>query len=204
MRVALAHGLLWASPVVIRLFMIVSAWWLALGAAPAVVDLHGESSVAGKALPGAVVWLEVSGIRRGPAAPAVLDQRNLTFEPHVLAVQVGTRVKFPNHDRVFHNVFSHHDGKIFDLGLYPVGAVKEVPFDRPGLSRVFCNIHPQMAAYVMVLETPFFAVSDRDGKFVIRGVPPGTYVYRAWRPGGAILSNSVSVHSDTRLNIEWP
>jgi len=76
-------------------------------------------------------------------------------------VQGGTKIEFPNNDRVFHNVFSFRDGKRFDLGLYPVGAVKTIPFDRPGLSRVFCNIHPGMAAYIMVVDTPVFAVSDR-------------------------------------------
>ncbi len=101
--------------------------------------------------------------RRGTPREVVLDQRNLSFTPHVLAVQVGTTVKFPNDDRVFHNVFSFHDGHKFDLGLYPVGAVKQVPFDRPGLSRIFCNIHPKMAAYVMVVDTPYFAVSDQAG-----------------------------------------
>ena len=100
-------------------------------------------------------------------------------------------MEFPNDDRVFHNVFSFHDGKRFDLGLYPVGAVKHVPFDQPGLSRIFCNIHPQMAAYVMVVDTPYFAVSDRDGPFRDSGVPAGSYTYHAWRPGGQILNGSV-------------
>ena len=80
--------------------------------------------------------------RQDPSPEVVLDQRNLSFSPRVLAVRVGTTVSFPNHDRVFHDVFSFRDGKRFELGLYPVGAIKHVPFDRPGLSRVFCNIHP--------------------------------------------------------------
>jgi hypothetical protein len=127
----------------------------------------------------------------------------MQFYPHVLAVQVGTIVKFPNDDRVFHNVFSFHDGKKFNLGLYPVGAVQRVPFDLPGLSRVFCNIHPQMAAYVMVVDTPYFAVSDDAGRFEIRGLPIDTYVYHAWRPGASILTDSVVVEPGVTLDIRW-
>jgi len=189
---------------VVRVLTVALTWLLAMSGAPPLIDLHGMSAVAGKAVPDAVVWLETPGAPRPRPESAVLDQRNLTFSPRVVAVQVGARVKFPNRDRVFHNVFSHHEGKIFDLGLYPVGAVKEVPFEKPGLSRVFCNIHPQMAAYVMVVDTPYFAVSDQAGQFVIRGVPAGTYTYRAWRPGGAIIVNSVVVGADTRLNVHWP
>jgi hypothetical protein len=122
----------------------------------------------------------------------------------VLAVQVGTVVKFPNDDVVFHNVFSFHDGKKFNLGMYPVGAVKNVLFDSPGLSRVFCNIHPQMSAYVMAVETPFFAVSDAKGDFVIHDLPRGTYVYHAWRAGGDILTGHVDAGSSDRLVVAWP
>ena len=205
MSPAVVHGLLPArTAVAVRVLLLASTWLLAIGGSPALVDLYGTSSVSGKAAPEAVVWLEAPALKRARTEPVVLDQRNLNFSPRVLVVQMGTRVQFPNHDRVFHNVFSHHDGKIFDLGLYPVGAVKEVPFDSPGLSRVFCNIHPQMAAYVMVLDTPHFALSDQSGQFVIRAVPAGTYVYHAWRPGGAILSDTVVVGPDTRLSVRWP
>jgi plastocyanin len=169
-----------------------------------VVDLRGVTTLAGRPLADAVVWVEAPGVPGPPAPPAVLDQRNLSFSPHVLAVRVGTIVKLPNDDLVFHNVFSFHDGKKFDLGLYPVGSVKEVHFDRPGLSRVFCNIHSQMSAYVMAVDTPFFAVSDRQGQFVIHGLPPGTYTYHAWRPGGGILDARVTVAGADRLLVEWP
>jgi plastocyanin len=129
-----------------------------------------------------VVWLEGVAATPPPAEdPAVLDQRNLQFVPHVLAVPAGTRVRMPNSDRVFHNVFSFHDGKRFDLGLYPVGTTRAVTFDRPGLSRIFCNIHPNMAAYVLAVDSAYVAVTDRHGRFAIAGVPPGT-TWRAWRP----------------------
>jgi plastocyanin len=168
-------------------------------------DLAGTTSAAGKVVGDAVIWLDAPNApRAAPAPPAVLEQRQLQFFPHVLAVQVGTKVKFPNNDRVFHNVFSYHDGKPFDLGLYPVGTVRDVPFSQPGLSRIFCNIHPQMAAYVMVVDTPYFGVSDEGGRFAIHGVPQGTYPYHAWRPGGSMLNATVDVRAGALLEVRWP
>jgi plastocyanin len=188
----------------IRLVSVALSTVLALAGAPASIDLSGVSVGAGdKPVAEAIVWLEASGARR-TRQKIVLDQRNLSFAPRVLAVQAGTPVTFPNSDRVFHNVFSTHESNKFNLGVYPVGAVKTVPFDRPGLSRIFCSIHPQMAAYVMVLESPYFAVSDAQGAFVIRDIPPGTYRYRAWRAGGATLSDTIAVDAGTRFRVEWP
>jgi plastocyanin len=175
---------------------------VAFGALPEPVDVQGVTRIGGRPLAEAVVWLDAPGAPRRPAQ-TTLDQRNLTFSPRVLAVQTGTRVVFPNHDRVFHNVFSHHDGKVFDLGTYPVGAEKEIPFDKPGLSRIFCNIHPQMAAYVMVVDTPYFAVSGEHSNFVIKDVPPGTYEYHAWRPGGSILTETIVVAPRVFLEVAW-
>jgi hypothetical protein len=125
------------------------------------------------------------------------------FVPHVLVVRVGTAVEFPNNDKVFHNVFSFRDGKKFDLGMYPKGMSKRLVFDKPGLARLFCNIHPNMAAYVMAVDTPYFAVSDEQGSFTIAGVPAGTYTYHAWRPGGQPLTGSVNVDGTRPLEIRW-
>jgi plastocyanin len=172
---------------------------------PPVADLSGTVSLAGKSVADAVVWLDAPNAPKPTnQPPAVLDQRNLQFSPRVLAVQVGTKVTFPNDDRVFHNVFSQHDGEKFDLGLYPVGVVKKIPFNKAGLSRVFCNIHPQMAAYVVVLDTPYFAVSNESGQFMISGIPVGTYTYHAWRPGGTIVSALVDVRPGVQLEVRWP
>ncbi len=169
-------------------------------------DLPGTVRAGGKLVPEAVVWLDVPPpVPYVPRPKAVLDQRDLSFQPHVLAVQVGTTVEFPNHDRVFHDVFSFHDGKQFDLGLYPVGTVRPVLFDQVGLSRIFCNIHPGMSAYVMVVNTPYFAVSDSHGHFAIPGVAPGSYPYHAWRAGEAKeLEGSVDVAAGTTLDLQWP
>ena len=180
----------------------VAAAVVAAGAAGA-ADLHGTARTGGHGVANAVVWLDAP--KAPPLVPArrvVLDQRNLQFSPHVLAVRVGTAVEFPNNDRVFHNVFSFRDGKVFNLGMYPVGAVKRVTFDRPGLSRIFCNIHPGMAAYVMAVASPYFAVSDETGAFTINTVETGTYTYHAWRAGGADLTGTWTAGTD--LAVEWP
>jgi plastocyanin len=167
-------------------------------------DLHGTARSARGPLADAVIWLDAPGLPPdNPRPRVVLDQRNLMFSPHVLVVRVGTTVEFPNHDRVFHNVFSFRDGKIFDLGLYPVGATQHVVFDHAGLSRLFCNIHPNMAAYIMVVDSPYFAVSDPSGAFSIASVAPGSYAYHAWRPGETELSGSWS-SSLPPLAVEWP
>src|SRR5881628_3127928 len=142
------------------------------------LDLHGTARAGDRPQPNAVLWLEASNAPPSREAKRpVLDQRNLSFSPHVLAVRVGASVDFPNNDRVFHNVFSFRDGKRFDLGLYPVGALRHVVFDQPGLSRIFCNIHPHMAAYVMAVDSPYFARADESGAFTIAAVPAGTYTY---------------------------
>ena len=170
-----------------------------------VVNLHGTARSGDRPEPRAVVWLDAPD-KAAPAAAVKprLDQRNLDFSPRILAVRVGTVVDFPNNDRVFHNVFSFHDGKRFDLGLYPVGTVKQVKFDNPGLSRIFCNIHSNMAAYVMVVDTPHYSVSDADGRFTIEGVAPGSYTYHAWRPGGPELTGSAVVEAAHSLDLRWP
>jgi plastocyanin len=167
-------------------------------------DLHGTARAGGHALTNAVVWLEAPNLPGGTAAgKVVLDQRNLSFSPHVLAVRVGTTVDFPNNDRVFHNVFSFRDGKRFDLGMYPVGALRHVTFDKPGLSRIFCNIHPNMAAYVVAVDTPYFAVSDESGGFIIRSVIPRSYTYHAWRAGATELTGTWSPAGDATLTVDW-
>jgi plastocyanin len=177
-----------------------------LGAAAAPVsgaDLSGSVQVTGRPAQHAVVWLAAPGAPASPPKKVVLDQRNLAFVPHVLVVRVGTTVDFPNNDKVFHNVFSFRDGKKFDLGMYPKGTSKPIKFDQPGLARLFCNIHPNMAAYVLAVDTPYFAVSNEDGTFTIPGVPPGTYTYHAWRPGGQPLTGSIAVDGSKPLDIRW-
>jgi len=132
-----------------------------------------------------VVWLmplaaRPAAIRQEPQKDLRLVQRHKTFVPHLLVVQAGSVVQFPNDDPFFHNVFSLFEGKRFDLGLYEAGSSRAVHFDRPGICYLFCNIHPEMSAVVVVLTTPYYAVSDRAGQIAISDVPPGAYELQVW------------------------
>jgi plastocyanin len=102
-------------------------------------------------------------------------QKDKTFSPHVLAVAAGSVVEFPNADPIFHNAFSSYSGQIFDIGLYPPGTTRSVRFAREGVVRVFCNIHASMSAVIVVVGSPYFAITKRDGTFEIANVPPGDY-----------------------------
>jgi plastocyanin len=127
---------------------------------------------------GVVVWLEpVSGAAVVPVRTrhAEMIQKDKTFSPHVLAVTVGTKVDFPNNDPIFHNAFSNYNGQIFDIGLYAPGTSRSIAFKTEGVVRVFCNIHPAMSAVIVVLRSPYFAVSNKNGAVQIADVPPGSY-----------------------------
>ena len=182
--------------------------WTALSlraSEPQVSDLHATARVGGGPASNVVVWLDAPDASAIPSrGRVVLDQRNLTFSPHVLAVRVGSTVDFPNNDRVLHNVFSFRDGKRFDLGMYPVGVLRRVTFNQVGLSRIFCNIHPNMAAYVMTVDSPYFAVSNDDGRLTIASIAQGVYRYHAWRAGAADLTGMWSSADAQPLSLSWP
>jgi plastocyanin len=124
---------------------------------------------------------------------AKLDQRNEAFVPHVLAVVAGTTVDFPNNDRTYHNVFSLSPTKPFDLGRYAVGRSKAVKFDRPGIVRVFCDIHSHMSAFILVFAHRHFAVTDDEGRYRLDNVPPGTYTVIAWNESAPSDSRRVTL-----------
>jgi plastocyanin len=132
---------------------------------------------------GVAVWLEpldgtvVPAIRPGKAT---MVQQKKEFRPHVLAIPVGTVVDFPNFDPIFHNAFSNASGQQFDVGLYPPGTSRQVAFRRPGIVRVFCNIHQSMSAVIVVQPTPYLAVSDEKGTFAFSSVAPGRYAVHAF------------------------
>jgi len=136
----------------------------------------------------AVVWLtplqeaaRPLEVQNQPAAGRFrLLQKNKRFTPHVLVVPVGAMVEFPNDDPFFHNVFSMFDGKRFDLGLYEAGSTRTVTFNKPGVSYIFCNIHPEMSAVVIATSTPYYGVSNAAGEVAISGVPVGRYQLNVW------------------------
>ncbi|HEY6767922.1 MAG TPA: carboxypeptidase regulatory-like domain-containing protein [Candidatus Sulfotelmatobacter sp.] len=139
----------------------------------------------------AVVWLTPLGSARfnppqqKPSEIPQLVQKNKAFHPSLLVIPVGGKVEFPNHDPFFHNVFSLFDGKRFDLGLYESGTTRFVQFDKPGVSYIFCNIHAQMSAVIVAVNTPYYGISDAHGQIQIAGVPPGRYELQVFHPSVA-------------------
>ncbi|MEE9168558.1 MAG: plastocyanin/azurin family copper-binding protein [bacterium] len=116
-----------------------------------------------------------------PKEHVVVDQKNLTFVPHVLPVLVGTTVDFLNSDEVLHNVFVPDKcADKFNLGTWPQGQTKSYTFKKPCVATLLCNVHPEMEAYVVAVETPYFAVADKDGGYTIKDVPPGKYTLQIW------------------------
>jgi len=126
-----------------------------------------------------VVSLQAAGVTvTPPAKPVELDQKTMQFLPHVLPVVVGTTVQFLNSDPVAHNVFSP-EGK-YNLGTWPQGQTKDHTFTKAGVYTQLCRVHPEMEGYVVVLDTPYFAVTDKTGAFAIKDVPAGTYTLTVW------------------------
>jgi plastocyanin len=132
-----------------------------------------------------------------------LQQRNKRFEPSLLVVPVGSVVDFPNYDPWFHNVFSLYRGKRFDLGLYQAGAKKSVSFDRIGPSYLFCNIHSEMTGVVLVVDSDFFGVTEKNGHYSIPGVAPGRYALHVWYENATpeflqALQRQVTIQNDNQ------
>lgn len=150
-------------------------------AADATGTISGEVAARSPKLKaGVVVYLEkVAGASTRPGAPVTMDQRKMVFLPHVLPIMRGTTVRFLNSDDVRHNIFTP-DGDKYNLGTWPKGEVRVRTFTRPGVYRQLCNVHPEMEAFIVVLDNPFFAATGPDGRFAITGVPPGSYVLKVW------------------------
>ena len=150
----------------------------------------GKGPARGSDVTQAVVYWEPAGwepeggakarAATAPAAPFVMTTRKKQFTPRLLTVPRGSRVRFPNQDPILHNVFSVSPGNAFDLGLYRAGEGKTQRFEQPGLVRVFCNVHHDMVAYVLVLDTPYYVSPEADGSFVLSGVPPGKGRLTVW------------------------
>jgi len=142
----------------------------------------------------AVVWIE--GVPWSGAEPRLqMKSSSKRFEPHVIAVPTNATVEFPNADPIYHNVFSVSGTNRFDLGLYRSGASKSKKFEQPGLVRVYCNIHPQMIGFVMVVDSGIAAITGVDGSFRLDNVPAGTHTVKAWHEDGTETSQPVVVKS---------
>jgi plastocyanin len=161
-----------------------------------VSGVNGESAVyvdaiAGKTFP-------------APTAKPVIDQKGLVFTPHIVVVQQGTTVEFLNSDKVAHNVFwpSVGGNKKFthNLGTWPQGEKRAFKFDNPGAVPLLCNVHPEMAGYIVVAPTPYFATTDKSGAYKIENVPDGSYTITAWHEGAKNQSKPVAVAGDSKAD----
>lgn len=153
-----------------------------------------------------VVYIEKIGDNKFPAPEehGVVDQFNLTFVPHVIAIQMGTTIDFPNSDSVRHNVLSPPDCPIqFNLGTYDVGVVKHVTFDEPGEIPLLCNVHAEMSAFVLVLANPYFSLTGKDGVFKIENVPAGTYKLKAWHEKLKTITKDVTVEAGKTTSMDF-
>jgi plastocyanin len=162
---------------------------LALGGAAWAANVQVTvQDAAGKPLADAVVFLESREARAlsRPLAGTEIAQRAKRFVPEVTVVTVGSAVTFPNQDTVRHHVYSFSPAKAFELKLYIGTPANPVVFDQPGIAVLGCNIHDQMAAWVVIVETPFFGRSAASGQVALAGVPPGSYRLRVWHPGLAV------------------
>jgi plastocyanin len=183
---------------VVLIAAILAAWPLA-AAAHRAADVRGRLTLLEKgSRPGddvgtAVVWLE--GGRGGRPAPveAEISTAKKAFSPHVLVLPVGSTVAFPNHDPFNHNVFSLSEEQPFDLGLYGRGETRSIKLERAGIIRVYCNVHAQMSALLVVRDGPYFAQPSGDGSFLLRAVLPGRYTLRAWHERASELTRPLDV-----------
>jgi plastocyanin len=215
----------------VAIFLLTVSAWVRAGVITGVVNAEGNSEMQAGAGAGRydsrkfkfvdrinyselrdfVVCIEgpVAGVtNRPPEIRSVvttnLTQRDAAFKPHVLPVFAGTTVEWPNEDDIFHNVFSMSEAKPFDLGLYK-GRPKEkaIVFDKTGRVDVFCSIHSQMHCVVLVLENPFFAVTDTRGRYAIRDVPAGTYKLKAWHERLPALTQDVTVSETGEVKLDF-
>jgi plastocyanin len=171
----------WPSRIVFSLALVASAAGADVSGDVRLVNSRVPAVRKGRDYSGVVVWLDPLGTAPDPNPQGrtyTMEQKNKTFIPHVLAAPVGAIVRFPNLDPIFHSAFSNFSGQIFDFGLYAPGTNRTVKFTRPGVVRIFCNIHPSMSAIIAVLKFPWFAVSDETGSFTIHDVPNAEYRVR--------------------------
>jgi plastocyanin len=146
---------------------------------------------------------EAPGEFAPPEEHAVIDQKNLIFDPHVLPVLVGTTVDFPNSDDVRHNVLSPSKAKRFNLGTYAQGVTRSETFDKTGEVAILCSVHPEMSAYILVLQNPYFNVTDTSGSYTISNVPLGKYVVKTWHEKLKPASQEVEVSEDSEVVVDF-
>lgn len=169
--------------------------------APA-ATISGTVTIGGKPVKDAAVWVgSPATVRAARPTTAKVTQRGKRFLPHVLIVPVGSTVDFPNQDNLYHNVFSSSKTKRFDLGMYPKGQSKGVKMTVPGIVPVLCNVHAEMSAFVVVVGTNHYALTDSKGRYSISNVPNGDYVIKAWHESGKTAQQPLKASGGTAKNL---
>jgi plastocyanin len=187
---------------------VAAALVLALAGASRANDIKGKVSVQGiKSAESIAVYVDVIPDKKfdAPTEHVVVDQRKMAFIPHVVAVQQGTTVEFLNSDPVGHNVYwpsiSGNKKLSHNLGTWPKGEKKPFQFNDLGVASLLCNVHPEMSGYVVVVPTPYFAVTDKDGNFEIKNIPAGKYTLKTWSEDGKPTTQAVDASAAT-TNVE--
>lgn len=165
--------------------------------------VKGTITVGGKPASDAVVSIEglspdqiKTQMAHAKPQKRIIDQRNLKFIPTVVAIMAGETVDFPNNDKSWHNVYSKGGANDFDLGLYASGKTRSKKFDKPGVSRILCNAHPNMEAFVVVKDHPFFSTTDSRGNYEIKNVPMGKVRVEIWYPNLEVRSDNIEIVRD--------
>jgi plastocyanin len=187
------------------LFFLLVLYWATFTGLAEAGTIVGKAKIQGRQdHQNIVVYVEgATGAFQPPAKRPELNHINLSFQPPALAVLKGTLVDFPNSDPVFHSAFSISPSNPFDLGLYQKGREKFVHFKNTGVAEVFCHIHSHMHAYILVLDNPYFAVTDQEGTFTIANVPDGSYTLKAWLNPSVVISKPVSVQGKQAVNLDF-
>lgn len=166
--------------------------------------IEGQVHATGSLTDRAGFVISVEDIEAPPAeGTAVMDQKNLRFVPHVLAIQRGTTVQFPNNDPLSHNVFSISPAKRFNLGMYPQGESRSLKFDEAGVVEVLCNVHLEMSGFIVVLKNPYFAKTDAQGRFRISGIPAGKHRIRCWHESLPAEEREVEVPAKGTVEVNF-
>ncbi|MEP6732656.1 MAG: hypothetical protein ABJE10_18575 [bacterium] len=180
---------------IVLLIVLCAPALFAQGAVSGQVNLRERAGETSEDLADVIVWLEPASAARARTTPvaATIDLKGRQFSPRVRVVTEGSKVEFPNQDSFSHNVFSKAPDGAFDTGVFPRGRTRDQTFREAGVFPIYCNIHPRMTGYVVVLKSPYYAQAGDDGRFSLAGVPAGSYVLHVWHDRAAETTKPITV-----------